>query len=110
MHSNLDILKVKDIYKYQIQKFVYESLSKTCIPQFHNYYRYVNNVHQINTRQHNHLHRARVKTKYGEHSLKYYGAGLWNTLNRNIKVSETLDTFKKALRQSIIDNYAHILD
>ena len=110
MHSNLDILKVKDIYKYQIQKFVYESLSKTCIPQFHNYYRYVYNVHQINTRQHNHLHRARVKTKYGEHSLKYYGAGLWNTLNSYIKSSETLDTFKKALRQSIIDNYAHIPD
>ena len=38
LHSNLDILKVKDIYKYQAQKFVYETVNKKIIPQFHDYY------------------------------------------------------------------------
>merc|ERR1711942_429492 len=97
MHLNLDILKVKDIYKYRIQKFVYESLNKTCIIQFHNFYTYINDIHPLNTRQQNQLHRARFKTKYGEHSLKYYGAGLWNSLSNDIKQSKSLYTFKKAL-------------
>ena len=105
MHLNLDILKVKDIYKYQIQKFVYESLNKTCIKQFHNFYKHNNTIHQLNTRQQSQLHRARVKTKYGEHSIKYYGAGLWNSLDNNIQQSKSLDIFKKALRKSIINRY-----
>ena len=105
MHLNPHILEVKDIYKYQIQKFVYESLNNTCIIEFHNFYTYTNDIHPLNTRQQNQLHRARIKTKYGEHSLKYYGAGLWNSLRSDIKQSKSLYTFKKALRQSIINNY-----
>ena len=108
MHLNLDILKVKDIYKYQIQKFVYESLNKTCITQFQNYYTYDNNIHHINTRQQNLLYRPRFKTKYGECSLKHYGPILWNSLDSNIQHSKSLDIFKKALRQSIINTYAII--
>ena len=105
MHKDLDILKVKDIYKYQIQKFVYESLNKTCIVQFHDYYSYNNNVHQMNTRQQNRLKSTRPKTKFGENSLKYYGAVLWNSLDSNIQLSKSLNTFKRALRHSIIQNY-----
>ena len=109
MHIDLDILKVKDIYKYQIQKFVYESLNKKCIVQFHDYYTYIHNVHQVNTRQQKQLHRTITNTKYGEHSLKDYGAFLWNQLESDIKCSESLDIFKKALRKSIIKSYQNLI-
>ena len=105
LHSNLDILKVKDICKYQIQKFVYESVNKTCISQFHNYYKCTHNEHNMDTRQENLLYTRIPKTKYGEYSLKHYGADLWNSLNQSIKQKESLLTFKKALRQSIIESY-----
>ena len=105
MHLDLDILKVHDIYKYQIQKFVYESLNKTCIVQFHNYYRYNNDIHHLNTRQQNELYRPRIRTKFGECSLKYHGAVLWNSVNTNIQRSKSADSFKRALRQSIIESY-----
>ena len=74
LHSNLDILKFKDICKYQIQKFVYESVNKTCITQFHNYYKNTHNEHNMDTRQENLLYTRIPKTKYEEYSLKPYGA------------------------------------
>ena len=108
MHLNPDILKVKDIYQYQIQKFVYESLNKTCIIQFQNYYTYNRDIHQRNTRQQNLLYRPSSKTKYGECSLKHYGPSLWNSLDINIQQSKSLDIFKRALRQYIINTYVNI--
>ena len=108
LHSNLKILKVKDIYKYQVEQFVYESINKTCIPQFHNYYKYTRSVHNVNTRQKNRLYRAKVKTKYGECSLKHFGVILWNLLSRKIQQSKSLPIFKRARRQLIIDSYESV--
>ena len=105
IHFNLEILKVYDIYRYQIQNFVYESINKISIVQFHNYYTMNNIVHQINTRQQYQLHRSNVKTKYGENSLKNYGAVLWNSLTTEIQQSQSLSTFKKAARKSMIATY-----
>ena len=105
LHLNLDILKIKDIYRYQIQKFVYECVNKTCIKQFHNYYRQNHTIRELNTRQQNNLYQDPINTKYGECSLKYHGAKLWNSLSANIKLSQSLLSFKKALRQSIIESY-----
>ena len=105
MHLDLDILKVHDIYRYQIQKFVYESLNESCIVQFHKYYRYNNAIHDQNTRQQNELYKPRIKTNYGKSSLRYYGVVLWNRVDIKIRRSTTLDSFKGALRQTIIDSY-----
>ena len=105
MHLDLDILKVHDIYRYQIKKFVYESLNESCIVQFHKYYRYNNAIHDQNTRQQNELYKPRIKTNYGKSSLRYYGVVLWNRVDIKIRRSTTLDSFKGALRQTIIDSY-----
>ena len=60
----------------------------------------------MNTRQHDHLYTPRIRTKYGEYSLKHYGAILWNPIKISIKQSKSLLTFKGALRKSIIDSYS----
>ena len=105
LHFDLEILKVHDIYKYQIHKFVYESVKKHSIEQFHNYYTMNYNIHQINTRQLNQIHRSNTKTQYGLNSLKNYGARLWNSLPKEFQKSKSLATFKKAVRQSKINAY-----
>ena len=105
LHFDLEILKVHDIYKYQIHKFVYESIKEHSIKQFHNYYTMNYNIHQINTRQQNQIHRSITKTQYGLNSLKVYGARLWNSLPIEFQQSKSLATFKKAVRQSMINTY-----
>ena len=107
LHSNLNFLKVKDICKFQIQIFVYESINKTCIPQFQNYYSFLQdyNEHRMVTRHRDQLYRTPFSNQYGEFRLKRYGAVLWNSLSNSIKNSQSLKTFKKALRSNIMDTY-----
>ena len=105
LHSNLDLLKVKDIYDYQILKFVHASIHETCIPQFHKYYTKVDRIHQIDTRQQGDLYISRPKNKFGESSLKYCGALLWNSLDCNLQRTLDPDVFKKDLRKLHIDRY-----
>ena len=107
LHSNLNFLKVKDICKFQIQIFVYESINKTCIPQFQNYYSFLqdHNEHRMVTRHRDQLYRAPFSNQYGELRLKRYGAVLWNSLSNSIRNSQSLKTFKKAIRSNIMDTY-----
>ena len=107
LHSSLDILKVKDIYKYQAQKFVYETVNKKIIPQFHDYYvfNHDRNTRQRGTRQDNDLYKDNFNNQYGEFKLKRHGAVMWNALDNSIKSSQSLLIFKRALRKSIIDTY-----
>ena len=107
IHSMLKLLKVKDIYNLQVLKFVYESLNKLSIVQFQNYYRYQNNVHNYNIRNQYRLYaNQRVRTKYGESTLHYMGTRLWNSIDDDIKVSKSVNIFKKANRNKFINAYS----
>ena len=105
LHSSLRILKVNDIRKLNILKFVYEALNRTSIKQFHSYYRYHRDIHNRNSRQNDRLYPERVRTKYGENTLNCIGSKLWNSLDQNIRNCHSLYTFKKAVRSSYITGY-----
>ena len=105
LHIALDILKVEDIYKVHIVKFVYESINDLSIPQFKKYYNLQNEIHNYNTREKQRLRARGINTKYGEYSLHYRGAFLWNKLDKNIQCMKSLYSFKKALKDSIIKSY-----
>ena len=109
LHSGLDLLKVKDIYDYQISKFVHASIYETCISQFHGYYTKVDNIHQIGTRQQGDLYISRPNNKFGEASLKYCGSLLWNSLDCDLQRTRDPDVFKKDLRKLHIDRYKNDL-
>ena len=105
LHSSLNILKVKDIYKMNILKFVYDSINHTSIKQFHNYYRFQHTIHNRNLRQNNRLYPDRVRTKYGESTLHYSGTKIWNTLHQKIRSCPSMNTLKKAFRISCLNRY-----
>ena len=105
LHSKLGLLKVKDIYHFQVLKFVYESVNKIAIVQFHNYYRYQNTVHHHNTRNENKLYAMRARTKYGQSTLNFLGTKLWNSLDINIQNSKSTYIFKKTIKQKFITTY-----
>ena len=105
LHRELNILKVKGIRKLNILKFVYESINKTSIKQFHKHYTFHRNIHNRNSRQDKRLYPTVFKTKYGESTLHYVGTKLWNSLENNIKTCSSLYTFKKAIRLSCIARY-----
>ena len=103
MHVEQKLLKVKDIYNVNVLKFVYESINKCSIIQFHNYFHYSNIVRRH--RNENNLYPNRVRTKYGESTLHYAGTQLWNSLDNDIRNSKSIHIFKKSLRNKFINAY-----
>ena len=107
LHFKLRLHKVKDIYKMNILKFVYNSKNKKSIKQFHNYFKIHQTMHDHNTRQLNHLYVKRVRTQYGESMIRYKGAIYWNSLDQSIQTSSSAYIFKKAVQTLLISKYTN---
>ena len=105
LHANLGLLKIRDIYESRILKFVYESVHKHSISQLKNYYRYQHSIHLHNTRNENDLYLKRIFTKFGESTLHFTGARLWNSLDDNIRKSVSINVFKSSLKNKISSSY-----
>ena len=105
LHSQLKLLKVKDIYNVNVLKFVYESVNDISIVQFRNYFRQQDSIHSYNTRNENVLYPKLTHTKYGDSTLNYVGSQLWNLQERNIKLSSSVHVFKKLLKNKMIISY-----
>ena len=80
LFSSEKILKIIDIYKLQLGKFVFESHNNIGPSQFHNIFNPVTNVHQYHTRYGSsgnffvtHAH----TTQYGLKNIKNSGTRLW---------------------------------
>ena len=105
LHSSLNLLKIRDIYKNKVLKFVYESISKISIEQFHNHYVFQGTITNLNLRNRNRLYQETTNNKFGESTLKSKGSQFWNTLPVNLRFIDSRNSFKKAIQQLCIDSY-----
>lgn len=106
LHSDLDIMKIDDLFKVKILSFVYECLSQSTIPLFHDYFQLHHNVHTHDTRNRLTLSQPLTKTAIGHSALNVYGASLWNNSDiakDNFYFSKR--TFKKKITASYIKVY-----
>ena len=63
-------------------------------------------IHHYNTRNKKDLHPVKIKTKlYGEKTISFQGRNCWNKLPSDIKEINSINLFKKKLKQHIISNY-----
>ena len=53
----------------------------------------------INTHNGKTLEVKRMKTEIGRNSLMYRGPVVWNTLDRELRQSKTIETFKRNLKK-----------
>ena len=85
LHKELDILKVKDVYKSRVLNFVFLCLNHTPLCMFNNYFQKRQNLHDRNLRDKKNLH---VPVGYSAMALsttKINGAKIWNELSLEIK-------------------------
>ena len=119
----LGILKVKDVFKLQVSKFIYDSLSFNTPSIFWNWFILNHTLHTYNTTSNtnikmnnnfevesvsetNILHTQYSKlVNYGAKMLKVAGPFLWNSLPENIRNSKTVFTLKSSLKKLFISRY-----
>ena len=108
------LLKVQDIFKIRIAKFIDNSLNKTSPANFHLWFKLTTQVHNHHTRSQyidiensiltNYLFISTARTShYGLKLIKVQGPKIWNDIPpSNITVSNILLT---KLKKSILESY-----
>ena len=113
----LEILKIQDLFKLKISKFIYKSLNKDNPLNFHNWFILTSQIHNYNTRSKfigseqlissNNLfiHTART-SHYGLKKIKVYGGKIWNELPPDLRVTNPCGLFNTKLKMQIVKNYS----
>ena len=113
----LGFLKVQDIFKLRISKFIFKCLNKTSPDLFHSWFNTTSNIHQHDTRSKfanfdDNLNTRTLfiqnvrTTRYGLKQTKVLGAKIWNDLPSNLGMDNiTIVTFSKELKKHLIDQY-----
>ena len=81
LFTNLNFIKIHDIIKYHILKFVFEFLNNKLPPVLNNLFTMKSTIHNYPTRGTLNLYVPKTNTvKFGINSLRYKGPLNWNHL------------------------------
>ena len=113
--SHLKILKVTDVFKLQISKFVFKCINHLTPNNFHDWFKMNSTVHGHRTRYnydinknlfHNKISLYYVRTSnYGLKQIRFNGAKIWNSLPQHIMNATSLASFVKTSKAYYISNY-----
>ncbi len=102
LFKKLEILKLEDVFKFQICKLMFKLKSKTNLVGENSLIK-LSNVHTYNTRLANYFI-PRKRTNLGLHSFNTIGPKIWMTIPEELK-SLQFNKFKKQLKQHFINKY-----
>ena len=122
LYKNLQILKLEDILKLNIAKFVYSTLTFQSPSNFHEWFSYVHEIHDHSTRsgaeiireeyfdvgvasQTYTLHTKGSHNKYGENMIQNSGPILWNSIPEHIQEATSISAFKYQMKRYLFAQY-----
>ena len=101
-----NILKIKDIYKFELSKFMYLFHINALPEIFDTYFLSTEHAHYCNTRSksnQNYFLKS-IRTNSGKNLIQFYGVQLWNRISLAFK-SFSFYRFKKEYAKILLDNY-----
>ena len=119
LFHQLEILKVHDIFKLRVSKFIYNCLNKNNPVLFHSWFTLTSQIHRYNTRSKyvdvdNSITTRTIfvpiarTTHYGLKLTKVKGSKIWNDLPPSLRVENILfSTFNKGIKKHLIEQYVH---
>ncbi len=123
LYKELKILKLQDIYKFNIAKFVYQTLCGDSPDIFNDWFKYTHMVHDHATKSSTSIFRENYfdigtvhqtytlyvnrgnLVNYGKKMIQISGPLIWNDLPPEIHDASSIFTFKFHLKNHYIDKY-----
>ena len=113
----LEILKIYDIFKLNISKFIFKCLNKMTPTNFHSWYHLTSLMNKHNTRSKFVNIENSVLTRtlffptartshYGLKLLKVQGPKIWNSLPPLLRINESFNNFNKKLKNILLNKYS----
>jgi hypothetical protein len=104
LYVRLNLLRVVDIYKYQVLLFMFK-VRNYIVPNSCMNYVEINPSSEHNTRSASYFKLFRFRTNTRQHSISIAGPRLWNTIPNTLQNSVCLSQFKKSLKQWLCDQF-----
>lgn len=106
LYQKFELLKVDDIYRLELGKFMYLYQTKALPKVFETYFLDLTQAHNHNTRakSNNNYFLPSIKTNSGKNSIRFHGVQLWNKLPVTLK-HYSFHCFKKAYAEMLLKQY-----
>ena len=106
LYKKLNFLKVKDVYKLELAKFMHKLFTYKLPEMFQNSFTKIGNVHKYEIRNNitANYYLRRASKKAGHNKLEYRSVKLWNEIDANSK-KLLLYTFNKQYKNPLLSTY-----
>lgn len=106
LYYKLGILKLNDLYTFEIAKLMHQYENKKLPIQLQNYFSYTSTIHEHSTRglTSNSISLPRFSTTRTQRSFKYVGAKIWNNTPNHIK-ELSFTKFKVEYKNFLLQRY-----
>ena len=107
LFRNLKVLKIADLYTYEIAKLMHQ-YSKNMLPHcFSTFFSSLSKIHdrQSRSKSKNNLYLPKFSTCRCQRSLRFQGVKIWNSLNAHLK-KQSHKKFKISLKNHFLESYA----
>ena len=100
LYQNLNLLKLNDIYKLELAKFMHKLYNNNLPNVFQNRFAKTEKIHTNVTKESNksNYFLSRVNKTVGQNKLEYRGVKLWNQISEKLKC-KSFNLFKKAIQR-----------
>ena len=103
MNKKLDFLKLHDVYKLELAKFMHK-LFKNKLPNSCNYdFSTIERIHDYETRRpcRSNYFLPRVSESTGQKKVEFRDVKLWNEISENLK-NKPFNSFEKHFKENLI--------
>ena len=106
MCKNMDILKIQDVYKLELGKFMHRAQTRNLPENFENYFTRIENMHNYNLRsiKNKTFFTKSTNTDKYRKWLTNSGVELWRKMNSEMK-NLPYKSFAKRYKREILDSY-----
>jgi len=107
LYEKYRVLKINDLHKLEVGKFMYHCNMNTQPEIFQQYFLTLDKVHNYNTRSkvNKNYYLSSVRTDDGKSSIKFCGAQIWNKIPLALKTC-SFYRFKKEYKKILLKNYS----
>ena len=105
LFAKYNIINVFDTYNLELGVFMFKYSTDALPSAFVNFFIKRSEIHNYHTRFKNDYNQTRNKKTFSDQSVKTYGPILWNSLNENIKKSNSIKHFKNQYKNHLLSDY-----
>lgn len=105
LYAKLQILRLDDVYKLELGKYMYQYINNNLPQPLLNMFEWTKDIHSYQTRQQTYLRPFKHRLNVTKQSLLCKGPEVWNTLPEDIKQKYNLSSYVYTLKFSLTKEY-----